>query len=218
MWDNMKKQIVVIGCGLFGRSIATTLEELGNEVMIIDKNEDLINNVSSKVTHAVVCDITVEGAMAELGLSNFDICVVAVGTSYEASIIATVEAKNLGIPKVFAKAKDDVQAMVLKRIGADRIIIPERDMGIRVAYNISSRNILDSINLSEESSLIEVSPIDEWIGKSIKDSDIRQKYAVNIVAIKNENGVNLNFYPDYVIEKEDILLIAGKNENIKVLL
>lgn len=214
----MRKQIVVIGCGLFGRSIAITLEELGNEVMVIDKNEELINGISSKVTHAVVCDITVDGAMKELGLSNFDICIIAIGSDYESCIIATVEAKNLGIPKVFAKAKDDVQAMVLRKIGADRIIIPERDMGIRVAYNLSSFSILDSINLSEESSLIEISPVDEWIGKSIKDNDVRKKYSVNIVAIKNDKGVNLNFYPDYIIQKEDILLIAGKNEDIKILI
>lgn len=214
----MKKQIAVIGCGLFGRTIATTLEELGNEVMIIDKNEDLINSVSSKVTHSIVCDVTVEGAMAELGLSNFDICVVAIGTDYEASIIATVEAKALGIPKVFAKAKDNVQAMVLKKIGADRIIIPERDMGIRVAYNISSLSILDSINLSDECSIVEISPIDEWIGKSIKDSEIRKKYAVNVVAVKNDRGLNINPYPDYIIDREDIMLIAGKNEDIKILI
>lgn len=214
----MRKQVVVIGCGLFGKSIAVTLEELGNEVMVIDKNEELINGVSGRVTHAVVCDITVDGAMEELGLSNFDICIVAIGSDYEASIIATVEAKNLGIPKVFAKAKDDIQAMVLRKIGADRIIIPEQDMGIRVAYNLSSFSILDSINLSEESSLIEISPAEEWIGKSIKDNDIRRKYSVNIVAIKNEKGVNLNFYPDYVIQSEDILLIAGKNEDIKILI
>lgn len=214
----MKKQIAVIGCGLFGRTIATTLEELGNEVMIIDKNEDLINSVSSKVTHSIVCDVTVEGAMAELGLSNFDICVVAIGTDYEASIIATVEAKVLGIPKVFAKAKDNVQAMVLKKIGADRIIIPERDMGIRVAYNISSLSILDSINLSDECSIVEISPIDEWIGKSIKDSEIRKKYAVNVVAVKNDRGLNINPYPDYIIDREDIMLIAGKNEDIKILI
>lgn len=214
----MKKQIAVIGCGLFGRTIATTLEELGNEVMIIDKNEDLINSVSSKVTHSIVCDVTVEGAMAELGLSNFDICVVAIGTDYEASIIATVEAKALGIPKVFAKAKDNVQAMVLKKIGADRIIIPERDMGIRVAYNVSSLSILDSINLSDECSIVEISPIDEWIGKSIKDSEIRKKYAVNVVAVKNDKGLNINPYPDYIIDREDIMLIAGKNEDIKILI
>lgn len=214
----MKKQIVVIGCGLFGRNIAITLEELGNEVMVIDKDEEIINSISSKVTHSVICDITVDGTMEELGLSNFDICVVAIGSDYESSIIATVEAKALGIPKIFAKAKDNVQAMVLRKIGADGIIIPERDMGIRVAYNIASLNILDSINISDEISLVEISPIDEWIGKSIKDSEIRKNYSVNIVAIKNEEVIDINPNPEYIIKREDLLLIAGKNEDIKILI
>lgn len=137
------KQVVVIGCGRFGYSVATTLEKMGNEVMVVDKDEDAVNSIANKVTHSVVCDITVEGALKELGLSNFDICVIAISSDYETSIIATVEAKELGIPKIIAKAKDDVQAMVLKKIGADRVIIPEKDMGIRLANNISNSNILD---------------------------------------------------------------------------
>ena len=136
------KQVVVIGCGRFGYSVATTLEKMGNEVMVVDKDEDAVNSIANKVTHSVVCDITVEGALKELGLSNFDICVIAISSDYETSIIATVEAKELGIPKIIAKAKDDVQAMVLKKIGADRVIIPEKDMGIRLANNISNSNIV----------------------------------------------------------------------------
>ena len=211
------KQIVVIGCGRFGMSLSTTLEKLGNEVMVIDKDEEVINSIANKVTHSIICDVRVEGSLKELGLSNFDICVVAIGSDYKTSIIATVEAKELGIPKIIAKATDSVQAMVLSKIGADRVIIPERDMGIRVANNISNSNILDSINLSDEYSLVEIAPIEDWIGKSIKESEIRQKYHINIVAVKTQKGLEINISADYVIKDSDILLVAGRNDRISKL-
>ncbi|KXB67133.1 putative Ktr system potassium uptake protein A [Parvimonas sp. KA00067] len=211
------KQIVVIGCGRFGTNLAITLEKLGNEVMVIDKDEEVINSIANKVTHSIICDVRVEGSLKELGLSNFDICVVAIGSDYKTSIIATVEAKELGIPKIIAKATDSVQAMVLSKIGADRVIIPERDMGIRVANNISNSNILDSINLSDEYSLVEIAPIEDWIGKSIKESEIRQKYYINIVAVKTQKGLEINIGADYVIKDSDILLVAGRNDRISKL-
>ncbi|MBK1468294.1 potassium channel family protein [Parvimonas parva] len=211
------KQIVVIGCGRFGTNLAITLEKLGNEVMVIDKDEEVINSIANKVTHSIICDVRVEGSLKELGLANFDICVVAIGSDYKTSIIATVEAKELGIPKIIAKATDSVQAMVLSKIGADRVIIPERDMGIRVANNISNSNILDSINLSDEYSLVEIAPIEDWIGKSIKESEIRQKYYINIVAVKTQKGLEINIGADYVIKDSDILLVAGRNDRISKL-
>lgn len=206
------KQIAVIGCGRFGMSLAITLGKLGNEVMVIDKDEEIINSIADKVTHAIICDVSVDGSLKELGLANFDICVVAIGSDYKTSIIATVEAKELGIPKIIAKATDNVQAMVLRKIGADRVIIPEKDMGVRVANNISNSNILDSINLSDEYSLVEISPMEVWVGKSIKDSEIRNRHHVNIVAIKNKDGLEINVGADYVIKSSDILLVAGRND------
>lgn len=211
------KQIVVIGCGRFGTNLAITLEKLGNEVMVIDKDEEVINSIANKVTHSIICDVRVEGSLKELGLANFDICVVAIGSDYKTSIIATVEAKELGIPKIIAKATDSVQAMVLSKIGADRVIIPERDMGIKVANNISNSNILDSINLSDEYSLVEIAPIEDWIGKSIKESEIRQNYYINIVAVKTQKGLEINIGADYVIKDSDILLVAGRNDRISKL-
>lgn len=206
------KQIAVIGCGRFGMSLAITLGKLGNEVMVIDKDEEIINSIADKVTHAIICDVSVDGSLKELGLANFDICVVAIGSDYKTSIIATVEAKELGIQKIIAKATDSVQAMVLRKIGADRVIIPEKDMGVRVANNISNSNILDSINLSDEYSLVEISPMEVWVGKSIKDSEIRNRHHVNIVAIKNKDGLEINVGADYVIKSSDILLVAGRND------
>lgn len=211
------KQIVVIGCGRFGRNVAITLEKLGNEVMVIDKDEERINSISSKVTHAIIGDIRVDGTMEELGLSNFDICIVAMTSDYETSVIATVEAKKIGIPKIIAKAKDDIQAMVLEKVGADRIVIPEKDMGVRLANNISNSNIIDSINLSDEYSLVEIAPISDWVGKSIVEAEIRKKYNINIVAVKNANGLEININVDYKIKDSDVLLVAGRNDKISKL-
>ncbi|KXB47990.1 putative Ktr system potassium uptake protein A [Tissierellia bacterium KA00581] len=212
------KQIVVIGCGRFGSSLAITLEKLGNEVMVIDKDEEKINSISNKVTHAIIADIRLEGTMQELGVSNFDICIISTSSDYETSIIATVEAKKVGIAKIISKAKDDTQAMVLKRVGADRVVVPEKDMGVRLANNISNSNIIDSINLSDEYSLVEIAPIPDWIGKSILEADIRKKHSVNIVAIKNTNSaLEINISSNYKIKKSDILLVAGKNETISKL-
>lgn len=156
--------------------------------------------------------------MQELGVSNFDICIISTSSDYETSIIATVEAKKVGIAKIISKAKDDTQAMVLKRVGADRVVIPEKDMGVRLANNISNSNIIDSINLSDEYSLVEIAPIPDWIGKSILEADIRKKHSVNIVAIKNTNSaLEINISSNYKIKKSDILLVAGKNETISKL-
>lgn len=211
------KQIVVIGCGRFGRNLAITLEKLGNEVMVIDKDEDKINSISSKVTHAIIADVRVTGTLDELGISNFDICIVASSSNYETSIISTVEAKRIGIANIIAKAKDDIQAMVLEKVGANKVVIPEKDMGVRLANSISNSNIIDSINLSDEYSLVEIPPIPEWIGKSILEADIRRKHSVNIVAIKNANALEININSNYKIKKSDILLVAGKNDNISKL-
>lgn len=212
------KQIVVIGCGRFGRNLAITLEKLGNEVMVIDKDEEKIDSISSKVTHAIICDVRVSGTMDDLGISNFDICIIAMSSDYETSIIATVEAKRIGINNIIAKAKDDIQAMVLEKVGANRVIIPEKDMGVRLANSISNSNIIDSINLSDEYSLVEIAPINDWIGKSILEADIRRKHSINIVAIKNTNAaLEINISSNYKIKESDILLVAGKNENISKL-
>lgn len=211
------KQIVVIGCGRFGRNLAITLENLGNEVMVIDKDEEKINSISSKVTHAIIADVRVTGTLDELGISNFDICIVASSSNYETSIISTVEAKRIGISNIIAKAKDDIQAMVLEKVGATKVVIPEKDMGVRLANSISNSNIIDSINLSDEYSLVEIPPIPEWIGKSILEADIRRKHSVNIVAIKNANALEININSNYKIKKSDILLVAGRNDNISKL-
>ena len=134
------KQYLVIGCGRFGSSVAKKMCQLGNEVMVIDKDEDSINNIAELVTHTAIVDVTEERDLKSIGLGNFDVVIVAISSDVRASIMATVMAKEMGVPKVVCKAKDELQAKVLYKIGADKVVFPERDMGIRLAYNLALQN------------------------------------------------------------------------------
>ena len=170
------KQYLVIGCGRFGSSVAKKMCQLGNEVMVIDKDEDSINNIAELVTHTAIVDVTEERDLKSIGLGNFDVVIVAISSDIRASIMATVMAKEMGVPKVVCKAKDELQAKVLYKIGADKVVFPERDMGIRLAYNLASENILDQINLDPEYSIMEIVTPQNWVGKTIIELNLRAKY------------------------------------------
>ena len=144
------KQYLVIGCGRFGSSVAKKMCQLGNEVMVIDKDEDSINNIAELVTHTAIVDVTEERDLKSIGLGNFDVVIVAISSDVRASIMATLIAKEMGVSQIVCKAKDELQAKVLYKIGADRVVFPERDMGVRVAHNLVSDNILDHIELDPE--------------------------------------------------------------------
>ena len=144
------KQYVVIGCGRFGSSVAKTLYELGNDVLAIDRNEEIVQEIYEYVTHAVQADVMDENVLKELGIRNFDVVIVSIGSDLEASILATLIAKELGVKVVIAKAQSELHGKVLSKIGADKVIFPERDMGVRVGHNLVSSNILDFIELSPD--------------------------------------------------------------------
>ncbi len=208
------KSFVVIGMGRFGTSLAMTLSELGHEVLAIDENPELIQNIADQVTHAVTGDATEQGVLKSLGVRNFDVAVVAIGGSLEASILTTVLLKEVGVKYVLAKAQSEIHARVLSHVGADRVIQPEWEMGERVANQLSQTNILDYIELSEDYSIAEVSPVPSWIGKSLEEIDVRKKYGINIMAIKNENGVNIAPAADDIICDNDVLIVMGENEDL----
>ena len=161
------KQYIVIGCGRFGSSVAKKMCQLGNEVMVIDKDEDSIENIAEQVTHTAIVDVTEERDLKSIGLGNFDVVIVAISSDIRASIMVTIMAKEMGVPKIVCKAKDELQAKVLYKIGADKVVFPERDMGIRLAYNLASENILDQINLDPEYSIMEIVTPQNWVGKTI---------------------------------------------------
>ncbi|GLX67496.1 potassium channel family protein [Paenibacillus glycanilyticus] len=209
-----KKQFAVIGMGRFGSSIATSLTNMGYEVLAIDSNEQRIQESINTVTHAVTADSTDEEALRSLGIRNFDVVVVAIGDDIQASILTTLILKDLGVKMTVVKAQNELHGKVLQKIGADKIVYPERDMGLRVAHHLISPNILDYIELSDDYSIIEVKAPEAMIGRSLKQLDIRAKFKCNVMAIKNNGVMNIAPYAEDLIRGEDVLVIVGKNSDL----
>ncbi|KRQ87343.1 Ktr system potassium uptake protein A [Caloramator mitchellensis] len=209
------KQFVVIGLGRFGSSVAKTLYQLGNEVMAIDNDEETVQSISDYVTHAVQADATDEATIRSLGIRNFDVAVVTIGSDIQSSVMVTLLLKELGIKYVIAKAHNELHAKVLYKIGADRVVFPERDMGVRVAHNLCSSNILDYIELSPDYNIMEIAAIEEWHNKSFRELDMRNKYGFNVMAIKRSNDINISPKADDVIRPGDILVVISETDNIR---
>lgn len=207
-----KKQFVVIGLGRFGSSIATTLYSLGNDVLVIDKNEDLIQDIASEVTHAVQADATDENALKSLGIRNFDVAIISIGGDIQSSVMATLILRELGVKYIIAKGNGELHAKVLYKIGADRVVLPEKDMGVRVAHNIISSSILDYIELSSDYSIMEVKAFKDWVGKDLKSLDLRKKYGINVIAIKTGEKINLNPAADDIVCKDNVIVAIGSKE------
>ncbi|HBG7081315.1 TPA: TrkA family potassium uptake protein [Clostridioides difficile] len=208
------KQYIVIGCGRFGSSVASTMHLLGHQVMAIDKNEDSVQSISDKVTHSLIVDVTDEQALRSLGLGNFDVAVVAIGSDIRASIMATLIAKEMGVELIICKAKDELQAKVLYKIGADRVVFPERDMGVRVAHNLVSDNILDHIELDPEYSIVEIVTPNSWVGKTLIELELRARHEITVLAIKTGKNINVTPSPDEELTAGSILVIIGQNTSI----
>lgn len=211
----MSKQFVIIGCGRFGSSVAKKLSELGCEVMAVDASEDTIQNIADSVTYAVQADATDENALKAMGIRNFDVAVITIGGNIQASIMVTLMVKELGIKHIVAKAQNEMHAKVLYKIGADRVVFPEREMGVRVAKNLVSNKILDYIELSEDYTIVEVPPLKNWIGKNLIEINIRAEFGINVIAIKNANGININVGSNEVIKEHDVLVVIGHNDDIR---
>ncbi len=211
------KQIIVIGCGRFGIAAAKTLTKLGHDVMVVDQNTDIIKDVSEYVAHAVQMDAIDEASFRTLGLRNFDVAIVAIGSDVQASIMATLIAKEAGVPLVIAKAANDTHGRVLRKIGADKIIYPERDMGMRVAYGLVTQNILDVIEFSPDYSIIETVALKDWEGKTLKDLNLSRQYEMTVIAVKTGDSTNIVPSAETVINHGDIVVILGSNKNLKVI-
>lgn len=211
----MRKQFAIIGMGRFGSSVAKTLSQLGFEVLAIDHREETVQEVSAFVTHAVQADSTDEEALRALGIRNFDVVVVAIGEDIQASILTTLILKEMGIPTTVVKAVNDLHGKVLKKIGADKVVYPERDMGQRVAHHLISSNIIDYIELSADYSIVEIKVSTQMIGKSLKQLDIRAKYGCNVIAIKQNEQLIIPPIAEEPLKMDDILVIVGKNSNLQ---
>lgn len=205
------RQFAVLGLGRFGESIAKTLVENGCDVLCCDKNIEIVNEMSKYGCHSVQADVTNVHVLNEFGINNFDVVIVAIGEDMEGSILATMMAKDLGAKHVIAKAKNDIQKSILEKVGADRVVLPERDMGKRIANTLITTNIIDYINLSDKFAIAEIEPNTKWLGKTILESNVRAKYGLNIVAIKRHSNIIVSPLPSEKIEKDDILVVVGDN-------
>jgi trk system potassium uptake protein TrkA len=210
----MSEQFVIIGCGRFGSAVAQELTKLGREVMIIDVDQDVVQNMSNVVTYAVQADVTDANTVKSLGIGNFDTAIVTMGANIQGSMLATLLVKETGVKKVISKAQSKVHSQILYKIGADRVIFPEREMGIRLAKNLVSKNVLEFIELSEDYSVIELRVTKDWIGKTLEELEMRKKYGINVVAIKNLDKVNISVLGSYKIKENDKLVVIGQNENL----
>lgn len=210
----MRKQYIVIGAGRFGSSVAIKLNDLGEEVMVIDRNEENIHALADCVTHAVQADATDENALKALGVRNFDVAIVAIGSDIQSSILVTLMLKELGIPQIIAKAQSEHHAKVLYKIGADRVILPERDMGIRIANNLVSTNFVDFMELAPDYSIAELTPKEKWLNKTLNELSLRIKHGVSLMAIKRSNDVIITVDPDTLILPGDVLVFIGHNDDL----
>lgn len=211
---DMKKEFVVIGLGRFGGSIVKELVELDADVMAIDISPERVDEYSHIATQAVTADTTDESVLRSLGIRNFEHVVVAIGENIQASILTTLMLKEIGVEKITVKAQNDYHEKVLRKIGADKVVHPERDMGKRIANNMVSNNILDYLELSQEYSIAEIQVSEKLVGKTLIELDIRARYGVNIVAIKRGNQLLVSPQAIEKIQLQDILITIGSDVDI----
>ncbi len=214
MSDKMK-EIAVIGLGKFGMSVAKSYAKAGGMVLAIDMDAEKVQEVSDVVTYAVKADVTDADVVRTLGLSNVDVAIIAVTDNLEASVMATILSKEEGVPYVMVKAQNEVHAKVLTKVGADKIIFPEKEMGMRVARNLKIDHLMDLVDLSDDCSIIEAKLPKNWVGKNLMELDVRKKYGINVIGIRYGNGdVEVNVSPDLPLKDDMLLIVIGGNKQI----
>ncbi len=211
----MKKQYAVLGLGKFGYSVALKLENLGCDVIVVDNCVEKIQEISDMVTYAIRADIEEPNVMRSLGARNLDGAIIGVAENLEASIMATIVAKEVGIPYIIAKAQNEMHATILKKVGADTIVFPEKEMGSRIAKSLVSTNFADWIELSPEFSLVETEIPSVWVGKSLFELRVRQKYDINVVGVIIDGEVEVNFDPNQPLPEKSILILIGSNKSLQ---
>lgn len=210
----MKKSFAVIGLGKFGASVARSLAQANQEVMVVDISEERIKEIADEVTYALQADVTEAGVLESLGLGNMDMVVVSISEKMEASILATIFAKEAGVPHVVAKAMNEIHGTILKRVGADEVVFPEQSMGIRVANNLMSGGFSDMFELSPAFSMVEFPIPEKWAGKSLVDLELRGKLGLNVVAIRDGKEVEVDVDPRKTLKADTSLIVVGKNRKL----
>ena len=215
-----KKSYAVIGLGRFGRAVAQQLYAMGHEVLAVDKDDRLVQIIADRVTQAVAADAQDEMVLKNLGIRNYDHVVVAIGDNITDSVLITLLLKELGVKRVLCKAQDMNHKKILMKIGAENVVIPEYEMGLKVAAQISASNVIDFMALAEDYGIADVHVPKKWIGKSMKTLDIRRKYGINVVAVKDSRDYDkIAIFPDadYVFAETDIIVMIGRDEQMNAI-
>lgn len=208
------KKYAVLGLGRFGQSLAVELAGMGHEVLAVDKNEEHLTSIQEFVTHMVIADVTDEDAIRGLGIQEFDCVIIGIGNDIQDSIMCAIICKECNVTKLWAKGSSDLHAKALRKIGVDRVILPEMEMGARVAHHISNNNILDFIALSNEHQMVELAIKPEWANQTISDVNFRTQYGINIIGVRRGEDFTVSPAAEYTIKEGDILCIIGKNSAI----
>ena len=205
------KTYLVIGLGRFGSSLATQLCNLGAEVLAMDVRSDLVQQVANSVTHAVVGDAQDKEVLRSLGARNFDCAIIAIGDDLAASVLVTMNLKELEVPYIVCKAHDETHRKVLEKLGVDRVVIPEQEHAQRLGRSLYRHNVLDYIELSKDYGILEVPTPKAWVGKTLRELNVRAKLGVNIIAVENDGKTNVSPAADYAVKSGDTLVVLGEN-------
>ena len=212
------KSILIIGMGRFGRHLCMNLSELGNEIMIVDEKEETLEELLPYVVSAKIGDCTNEAVSKSLGIANFDLIFVCIGTNFQSSLEITSLVKELGGRHVISKANRDIHAKFLLRNGADEVIYPDRDIAEKLAVRYSANHVFDYIELTDEFSIYEIPPLPEWVGKNLMEANIRHQYHISVLATKKEGKAKLMPQATYVIREDEHLMVIGKKTDIDSIL
>ena len=209
------KSYVVIGLGLFGQALARQLCALGAEVLVMDVRSDLVQLIANDVTHAVVGDAQDKEVLRALGVRDFDCAIVSIGDDLAASVLITMNLMELKVPYIVCKAHDETHRRVLEKLGADRVVIPEQENAQRLGRSLHSHNVLEYIELSEDYGILEIPAPRSWIGKTLKELNVRAKLGVNIIAVESGEKTNVSPSADYQIQEKDIMVVLGDNYSLE---
>lgn len=214
---NMKKTYAVLGLGRYGTAVAQELAAAGAEVLAVDENQGLVNSVAATIPVVKCADITDPEVFNLLGIGNMDVVIVAMGSHLEASVMAVMLCKEAGVPTVIAKCATETHGKILEKVGADQTIVPEQESGFRLAMNLLSSGFVDMMELTDQVSLIELDVKSAWIGKSLIDLNLRKKYDINVVAIRNNQDISVTIDPSAPLKKEEKLVVIADTDKLRKL-
>lgn len=208
------RSMLVIGAGRFGKNLAIKLTELGNEVMLVDVDEEAVHKLAPYVTRVQIGDCMDRDVLAELGVRNFDVCFVCISDNFQSSMEITSQLKELGAPYVVAKSDREIHADLLKKIGADDVVYPERDMAHRTAVRYSAKGAFDYIELSSEYAIMEIEPPEDWTGRNVRELGVRTKHRINIIGVREGKHILPLLSAEHVFRAQEHIIVAGEQKNI----